>query len=215
MLNSHNSNKLPESLPLFPIRDSLLLPGGQITQKVFEPRYINMVKDSLAAQDRLIGICIIDDENKNFSKEKFYKTGCAGRITSFEELVDGSFMVVLTGYCRFNLGDEIPTMRKYRRFSVDCADYSHDLIIDANPHIDKTALIKLIRAYAEARSINMDWDVLPDTPAFNIVTFFAMNLPFEGQLRQKLLEALTVEERAIVLSNLIKDLLSNAQVGKA
>ncbi|MCE3232991.1 MAG: peptidase [Rickettsiaceae bacterium] len=187
------------------MRDSLLLPGGQITQKVFEPRYINMVQDCLAAQDRLIGVCIVDGNNKG-SKDKFYNVGCAGKVTSFKEMVDGSFSFVLTGYCRFELGDEIPTMRKYRRFSVECEKYATDLRIDANTNINKPALIKLIRSYAEMCSISMDWDVLPDTPAFNIVTFFSMNLPFDDAQRQMLLEALTVEDRAVVLA----DLISNA-----
>jgi Lon protease-like protein len=209
MLNT----SLPTSLPILPIRDGLLLSGGQITQKVFEPRYINMVQDSLAAQDRLIGVCIINNDSKLASKDKFYNIGCSGRITSFKEMVDGSFTVVLTGYCRFLLGDEIPTMRKYRRFVVDCANYAHDLRIDANPHVDKALLIKYIRAYSEIKSISMDWDVLPDTPSFNIITFFAMNLPFVDEQRQKLLEAVSVEDRAAVLLTLIKDEIGEAVNG--
>lgn len=196
-------------MPILPIKDSLLLPGGQISQKVFEPRYINMVQDCLAAQDRLIGVCIVDSANKNLSKEKFYNIGCAGRITSFKEMVDGSFTFVLTGYCRFVLGDEIPTMRKYRRFATGCSEYAHDLRIDANPDVNKAELIMLIRSYAEAHSISMDWDVLPDTPGFNIVTFFAMNLPFDDDARQNLLAAITVEDRAVVLMGLIRDSLAN------
>lgn len=194
---------LPESLPILPIRDGLLLSGGQITQKVFEPRYINMVQDSLAATDRLIGVCIINNDSKFQSKDKFYNIGCAGRITSFKEMVDGSFTVVLTGYCRFVLGEEIPTMRKYRRFAVDCADYAHDLRIDANPAIDKDNLIKQIRKHAEAKSISMDWAVVNNTPAFNIITFFSMHLPFSDEERQQLLEAVTVEDRAEVLLSLL------------
>ena len=199
--------RLPQNLPILPIKDSLLLPGGQITKKLFEPHYINMVLDSLAGHDRFVGICIIDETKKSRAKDVFYNIGCVGRITSFEEMVDGSFSVVLTGYCRFELGNEIPTMRKYRYFEVGCDKYESDLIIDPNPNIDKNELVKIIRIYTENHAIDMDFDVLPDTPAFNLVAFFSMHLPFSDKDRQKLLEARTVEDRAGVLSNYMKALL--------
>ena len=198
--------KFPDSLPILPVRDNLLLSGGQITQKLIEPRYINMVQDSLASKDRMIGVCIVNNK-KSFSKDMFYDIGCAGKITKFEEMVDGSFFVVLTGYCRFKLVGEIGTMRQYRRFEVDFSDYEDDLLVNPHTDVNKLELIELIKKYAQKNSISMDWDVLPDTPAFNIITFFSMHLPFEDSQKQLLLEAKTVEERGGRLAELIKQLL--------
>lgn len=164
---------------------------------VFDSMTINMVQDTLASQSRLMGLCLTN-------KSDFHKIGCAGRITSFNEMADGSFSITLTGYCRFKTADEVPTMRKYKRFSVDWADYEHDLSINPNTHIDRDKLINSLKSYAEVADIPMDWNVLSYTPNFNIVTFFAMNLPFSNDERQQLLEALTVEDRAEVLIGLIE-----------
>lgn len=201
--------RFPESLPILPVRHKLLLPGGQITQTLIEPRYINLVQDALAVPDRLVGVCIVDNSKKGRPKDSFYAMGCAGKITSFEEMVDGSCSVVLTGYCRFALGEEIPTMRKYRRFVVDCRYYEDDLVIHPHTNIDKDTLIALVRSYAEHYAIDMDWSVLPKTPAFNIITFFSMHLPFDDSIRQSLLVAKTVEDRGRVLMTEIQ-----AVVGK-
>lgn len=196
--------KFPDSLPILPVRNNLLLAGGQIAQKLIEPRYINMVQDSLASKDRMVGVCITDSDKKHGAKDIFHNIGCAGKITKFEEMVDGSFFVVLTGYCRFKLLREVTTMRQYRRFGVSFEDYESDLVVNLNPDIDKPSLIELIKKYAQKNSIAMDWDLLPDTPAFNIVTFFSMHLPFDDKQKQRLLEANTVEDRAKKLSFLIK-----------
>jgi len=201
----------PDSLPILPISNNLLLAGGQITQKVIEPRYINMVHDALACKDRMLGVCLVDPKNKWQSKESLYEIGCAGKITKFEELADGSYFVVLTGYCRFNLKNEIPTMRQYRRYEVNFDNYKDDLIVNPNPEVAKEKLIELIKKYADKNSIAMDWDLLPNTPAFNIITFFSMHLPFNDEQKQQLLEAESVEQRANELVSLIKSLLDDKE----
>lgn len=172
---------------------------------VFEMRYVNMVQDALAAYDRLIGLVLPDDaQSIKGAKRNLSKVGCAGRITSFEETVDGRFLIVVTGYCRFKLLEEVPTMRGYRRFSVDWENYEQDLSIDLNPDIDRDKLIRLLREYAKLSDIEMDWKLLAGTPNFNLITFFSMNLPFEGRDRQLLVEAQTLEDRGEVLVALIE-----------
>ncbi len=40
---------LPQTMPLFPLAGAILLPRGVLALNVFEPRYLNMVDDALAA----------------------------------------------------------------------------------------------------------------------------------------------------------------------
>jgi len=40
---------LPEVIPVFPLPGALLLPRGQMPLNIFEPRYLNMVDDAMAA----------------------------------------------------------------------------------------------------------------------------------------------------------------------
>ena len=47
--------ELPENLAIFPLPGAMLLPHGRMPLNIFEPRYIQMVIDSLK-QSRLIGM---------------------------------------------------------------------------------------------------------------------------------------------------------------
>ena len=50
------SADLPENIPVFPLAGALLLPRGQMPLNIFEPRYLEMVDDSLRDGHRLIGM---------------------------------------------------------------------------------------------------------------------------------------------------------------
>ena len=47
---------LPSQIPIFPLPNALLLPGGQLPLNIFEPRYLAMIEDALGASGRLIGM---------------------------------------------------------------------------------------------------------------------------------------------------------------
>lgn len=195
---------LPDTLSVFPLSTTLLLPGGQLPLNIVEPRYINMVQDAMASKHRMIGIIQQQENTTHQNKPTLKKIGCAGRITSFEETSDGRFVIVVTGYCRFYCMKEIATIRKYRCFEIEWEKFKHDLILDLNAPINRTELIIQLKSYSNVIKMEMDWGFLDHMPNFNIVTFFAMNLPFNNQEKQDLLEAENLEERADVLIELLK-----------
>ena len=41
-------NKLPKTLPIFPLEGVLLLPHGRLPLNIFEPRYLAMTDDALS-----------------------------------------------------------------------------------------------------------------------------------------------------------------------
>src|SRR5210317_2074637 len=106
---------LPRVIPIFPLTGVLLLPSGVLPLNIFEPRYLAMVRDALSTETRIIGMVqprVPDlDDNRGAGgsavrgeQPNIYGTGCAGRITSFNESVDGRYMLSLTGLCRFDVG---------------------------------------------------------------------------------------------------------------
>jgi len=54
--------------------------------------------------------CTKTDPNAK-AERAVYRTGCAGRITQFRETDDGRIELLLSGVCRFDLGDELSTTR--------------------------------------------------------------------------------------------------------
>lgn len=199
------ADMLPQSLPIFPLEGTLLLPGGQVPLNITELRYINMVQDALAARDRMIGIAIPTASASKMSNkpQPTYTAGCAGKITAFEETADGRFLVTLTGYSRFRIVKDIPTLRSYRRAEVNWSAYEKDLHIDPNPEIDREGLLDSLKEFLPLIPVEMDWHAIEHTPNFTLVNFFAMSLPFSDDERQKLLEATDTPTRAVLLDALV------------
>ncbi|CAG0947976.1 partial Lon protease 2, partial [Anaerolineae bacterium] len=118
-------DQLPASLPIFPLPHAVAMPGCQLPLNIFEPRYLKMVFDALGDQ-RLIGMVQPELSAADAKTLALYKTGTAGRITFFNETSDGRLLVVLTGVCRFDIVEEIPTTRGYRRALVDWSRFRCD-----------------------------------------------------------------------------------------
>ena len=95
-------DQLPGTLPVFPLQGVLLLPGGRLPLRIFEPRYLNMVNDALAG-DRLIGMIQPAEQDEEQGSAKIYETGCAGRITAFSETEDHHYLITLSGLIRFKV----------------------------------------------------------------------------------------------------------------
>ena len=97
-------DQLPETLPIFPLSDAVVMPGSELPLNIFEPRYLNMVSDALSTH-RMIGMIQPDPDARD--EDGLCRTGCAGRITQYRETSDGRIEMVLSGVCRFDLGEEL------------------------------------------------------------------------------------------------------------
>lgn len=110
-------------IPVFPLPDVVLFPGVFLPLHIFELRYRQMVKDSLAG-DRLIGISLIRPgwDHDAAGRPAIYPVGCVGLISHIEELSDGRYNLVLNGVEKFRVVREEEPVRAYRRASVDYVD---------------------------------------------------------------------------------------------
>jgi len=193
---------LPASLPLFPLSGVLLLPRGLLPLNIFEPRYLNMVDDALAG-DRMIGMIQPSDPEPRGFNPPLYRTGCAGRITSFAE--DGErYVITLTGVSRFDVVDEVATTRLYRRAVPDWARYKADLAGPDSAEFDRQRLLTGLKALFDRRGAAIDWPAMEATSAERLVTTIAMACPFNTAEKQSLLQAATLSERAQLLTDLIE-----------
>jgi len=182
---------LPSTLPVFPLSGVVLLPTAQLQLNIFEPRYLNMVFDALGA-GRLLGIVQPDG-----GSGQLYRTGCAGRLSAFSETADGRLLINLTGICRFDTDEEITTTRGYRRFMADWSRFRADMEDTEEP--DTTLLIDSLGKYFEAKSIQADMEALAKMSAEALVNSLAINLPFEPEDKQSLVEAITLQDRLDIL----------------
>lgn len=188
---------LPGDIPIFPLNGVLLLPHGQLPLNIFEPRYKAMVDAALKGQ-RMIGIVqprYIEGETGPDDTELF-RTGCAGKITSFEETVDGRYIVILSGICRFNIIKELSVQEGYRRIVPDWMPYRKDMEHVECLDMDRKRLHILLADYFERHDISCDWNAIDKAPDNKLITCLAMICPFGAPEKQALLEAGCCFERA-------------------
>ena len=196
-------DKLPASLLLFPMPHAVVMPGCQLPLNIFEPRYLNMVFDALAEQ-RLIGMVQPEITASDEKILALYKTGTAGRITFFNETNDNRLMVVLTGVCRFDIKEEVPTTRGYRRVLVDWSRFRGDTEEDSVSDMEHGHFLQQLRSYCEYKRLDIEWPVLEHVSMVDLINRLTCVLPLEVAERQLLIEAVTLPERLEILSMLLR-----------
>jgi Lon protease-like protein len=196
-------NKLPKTLPIFPLEGVLLLPYGRLPLNIFEPRYLAMTDDALST-DRLIGIVQPTVSNSQKTPSPVFKTGCAGRITAFSETEDGRYLITLSGLIRFDVGEEIPTPRGYRRIVPDWNPYKKDYVEVDDFSFSKDRLLAALKKYFEKKAIDADWETINKMDDARLVTTLAMICPFDPPEQQVLLMARDMSERAETIISLLE-----------
>lgn len=194
---------LPDLLPIFPLDGVLLLPRGQLPLNIFEPRYLAMVSDALKHQ-RMIGMVQPSGRTPTDKGLAVFNTGCAGRITQFEETDDGRYLITLTGVCRFNIFEELDPARGYRRVVPDWSLFESDMERVGCLDLDRSHLTNLLHDYFEMQQLSMDWSLLDAIPDEGLMTALAMICPLSAKEKQALLEAPCCRSRAQLFYNLLE-----------
>jgi Lon protease-like protein len=103
------------SLPIFPLPNCVLLPGGLLPLHVFEPRYRELTRDCLAGH-QLMAVARLRPgyETTYYGRPPVYDRCGVGRIICSEELPDGRFALLLRGVGRVEIARELPADRAYR-----------------------------------------------------------------------------------------------------
>jgi uncharacterized protein len=135
-------------LPIFPLPNGVLLPGGLMPLHVFEPRYRELTRDCLAGH-QLMAIARLRPgfEGSYYGKPPVYERCGVGRILCSEELPDGRFAIVLRGVARVEIARELDTASPYRRVQARLLDDAQVDPTDAFDH--QRRLIALCDRLAE------------------------------------------------------------------
>ena len=122
--------ELPKTIPIFPLSNFIMFPGTTVPLKIFEPRYLQMVNDSMK-KHRMIGM-IQPKKTGSLKKPDLYEIGCIGKITSFNETEDGRILIILNGICRYKINSELKTDKMYRECNVQYDHFSKDIMQKSN-----------------------------------------------------------------------------------
>ena len=191
-----NSDQIPNSIPLFPLDNVLLLPFGKLPLNIFEERYINMTLDALK-KNRMIGV--IQPKNNN---NELFQMGCIGKITSYIETPDYRIVINLEGVCRFIVHESYLTPSGYLQANIDFQEYIEDLN-EIEPSIDRTTLIQKYSNFFKMRKLDIDKEVLAETSNLQLLSTLAMLAPFNKIDKQAILESPNIMQRIETINSIL------------
>ena len=200
-----SSFELPKIIPVFPLSNFIIFPKTAVPLNIFEPRYIEMVNDSMKS-NKLIGM-IQPKKSKDVDNlvPELHDVGCLGKIVSFRETEDKRFLIELRGLIRFEVLTEIHSGKNYRECEVKYNDFENDLL-DKKEDLkfsDLELIFKDLKSLFEKRGFIINWKALEKQSLDETINALAMASPFSLEEKQILLEAKDLQQRKTKISEIL------------
>lgn len=196
---------LPKKISVFPLNNFILFPKTTVPLNIFEPRYINMINNSLKT-NKLVGMIQPMSSDSGKTLPMLHNIGCLGKITTFKETEDGRYLIELRGLIRFEANKEITSKNQYREFEVNFKRFHHDLD-EKKENIkfsDLELIFKDLKSLFKKRGFIINWKELEKQNLDEIINALAMASPFSLEEKQILLEA----ENLNIRKNKIAEILA-------
>ena len=196
---------LPIKLPVFPLSNFIIFPKTTVPLNIFEPRYIDMVNDSMKS-DKIIGMIQPKKSVNQDNNPELHEIGCIGKITSFRETEDGRFLIEIKGLTRFKKIKEIKTEKKYRILEVSYENFSQDLLNKKEEikFSDLELIFKDLKSLFEKKGFIINWKALEKQSLDETINALAMASPFTLEEKQILLEAENLDLRKNKIAEILK-----------
>ncbi len=200
-----NKINLPKTIPIFPLSNFIIFPKTTVPLNIFEPRYIEMINDSMKS-NKLIGMIQPKNSDNNQEGPLLHDIGCLGKITSFKDTDDGRYIIELKGLIRFRITKEIKSYKDYRTCEANFDEFDHDLSEkkEGLKFSDLELIFKNLKSLFEKRGFVINWKELEKQSLDEIINALAMASPFTLEEKQVLLEA----ENLNIRKNKIAEILS-------
>ena len=211
-----NIQDLPKTIPIFPLSNFIMFPGTTVPLNIFEPRYLQMVNDSMK-KDRIIGM-IQPKKSGMLKKPDLYEIGCIGKITSFNETEDGRILIILNGICRFKLNSEIESDKLYRECNVQYSNFTNDISDKSNEvnFSDLNLIMKNMKKFFKKQGYIVNLKDLEKKDLSKTLNDLSMASPFSLEEKQILLESIDInirkEKMEQILNNYVKDEFENTTI---
>ena len=181
--------KLPNKIPVFPLRGAVFFPQTNLPLNIFEDRYLKMVENAIKGNG-VIGMV----QSKEVDGEVF-KVGCLGEINNHQKTEDGRILINLRGLTRFNIDKEINNDQPFREFFVNYDVFKKD--IEKNHSIGEELFRNLIdnsKKLFDYQGSTLNWKEFSKLKKLQQVYTLIMISPFSVSEKQKLLETPEIQD---------------------
>ena len=195
---------LPNTIPVFPLSNFIIFPKTTVPLNIFEPRYIDMINDSMKLNKMIGMIQPKTSKNKQLVPD-LHEVGCLGKITSFRETEDKRYIIELKGLIRFKNIKEIDTENKYRVLKVNFENFYNDLNNKKEDlkFSDLELIFKDLKSLFDKRGFVINWKALERQNLDETINALSMASPFSLEEKQVLLEAENLDTRKNKISQIL------------
>jgi len=194
-----NNEQLPETLPILPLRNTVLFPGVVIPITAGRDASINLIKDANNGTKVIGVVSQKDEETENPGVKDINTLGTVARILRVLQMPDGNTTVIIQGKKRFEIA-EILTQEPYMTATVREAQ-------ETRPDQTGKEFLAIIDSVKDlALKIIRDNPNIPSEASFAIkniqsnsflINFVSSNLNLDVKDKQELLEIANLQERAL------------------
>ena len=188
--------KFPNVIPVFPLSGVIYFPKTNLPLNIFEQRYLNLINDAYN-KDKLMGMVQSKKEN-----DSVYEIGCLGKISDYQKSEDGRILINLTGISRFKILKEIPNDKLYREFQVDYERFIGD-VENSHNEIDSKELMEKAKTFFKRNGLLLNWREFEKLDYVQQINTLSMIAPITNEEKQKLLEAISLENKIKTLESII------------
>jgi Lon protease-like protein len=189
-------NEYPEIIPVFPLSGVIYFPKTNLPLNIFEERYLNLVNEAYK-KNKFMGMVQLKKIDNSV-----YKVGCLGKINDYQKNGDGRILINLTGIIRFEILDEIKNEKLFREFRVSYNKFKKDLSSSLTK-ITYDNLIDKAKIFFRRSGLLLNWKEFEKLDHIQKINTLAMISPVTNEEKQKLVEAVTLEEKIKTLEDII------------
>ena len=188
--------KFPNIIPVFPLSGVIYFPKTNLPLNIFEQRYLSLINDAYN-KDKLMGMVQSRKENNSV-----YEIGCLGKISDYQKSKDGRILINLTGISRFKILKEIPNDKLYREFQVNYENFIGD-VENIDNEVDAKELMEKAKTFFKRNGLLLNWREFEKLDHAQKINTLAMIAPITNEEKQKLLEAISLENKIKTLESII------------
>ena len=194
---------LPKIIAIFPLSNFIIFPNTTVPLNVFEPRYVEMIRDSMKT-NKLIGLIQPRKANIN-SVPDLHQIGCLGKIINFKDTSDGRYLIDLRGLTRFRIVKEIKNNKPYRMCEINFDNFGEDLNLQKEElkFSDLELIFKDLKLLFDKKGYVINWKSLEKQDLNETINALAMASPFSLEEKQILLESENIETRKNIISEIL------------
>ena len=204
--NKMNSEEVPETLPLLPLRNNVLFPGVVIPITVGRDMSLKLIEDVMKTTKTIGVVAQKDSKTENPVAEDLNEIGTVAKIIKMLKMPDGSKTVIIQGQRRFKIKELVQTEPYFVAevipvpTEVNTEDQRFEALIDSVKDLANKIISESPNIPSEASVAIKNIE----SPSF-LINFIASNLDRSVEVKQDLLSTVDLVVRSEKLLEILSE----------